>query len=811
MTAVLQDLRYGARMLRRHPGTTAAAVISLALGIGANAAIYSWVRGILLDPLPGVADQHEVVCVAGRSKGGAWHSLSYLDYVDFRDSTRAFQGLAAYTFMTASVGASREGQHAERIYGSLVSGDFFDVLRVRMTLGRGFSRAEDEAPGRARVVVISHSLWQRRFDADRSIVGRTILLNNKPYTVVGVTAPGFYGAWSGLSMDIWVPMMMQADVMPGLRLQERGSRWLQALGRLAPGVAVEEANAEARLIAERLARAWPRTNDGQSAAAVPMWRSPFGAQQILTPVLLTLSVVVGLVLLLACANVANLLLARALGRRREMAIRLAIGAARARLARQMLTESVLLAGAGGAGGVLVALGLGPLFGKFLPPTDMPVRPLVGVDAAVLAFTATLSLATGILFGLAPAFQSSRADLAGALREESSVGSRQRSRLRNALVIAQVALSMLLLVGAGLFVRSLRVSQRVDPGFNPHGLLVASYNLFPNGYTPETGRIFHERLVRRLQAEPGVRAVGLAARLPLGFEGSSSMTVSIDGYVPRADEDLTILINATAPGYFTAMEIPIIAGRDFTFDDRADTTPVMIINRTMAQRYWKGDPIGRLVRIGDTAHQVVGVVPTGKYQTLAEDPAPYMYLAILQFYRPNGVVHVRMAGGEGSALALLRSAVASLDPNVPLFEIRTGDQHMGFATFANRLAASFLGAFGALALLLAGVGLYGVMAFAVAQRTREIGIRVALGARSVDILRSIVAQGLRVAAVGSAIGAAGALAAAPLASRLLLGVSPSDAATYAIVAVLLTLVAVVASGIPARRAARLDPVTALRHP
>jgi predicted permease len=399
----------------------------------------------------------------------------------------------------------------------------------------------------------------------------------------------------------------------------------------------------------------------------------------------------------------------------------------------------------------------------------------------------------------------------ALRDESSAGSRHRSRLRDALVVTQVALSAMLLVGAGLFLRSLVAAERLDPGFNPRDLTLAGYNLFPNGYSPETGAVFHERLVRQLQSEPGVRAAGLAVRLPLGFEGISSMTISIDGYTRRADEDLSIQYNIVSPGYMAAMQIPMLAGRDFTFDDRLDTARVMIVNRTMAERYWQGDSLGRTVRIGDTPYQIVGVVPTGKYQTLAEDPRPFFYLSIRQTYRPNAIVHLRSSESAGAALQRIRSAVSGLDPNLPIFATKTGEQQMAFGTFANRIAASFLGLFGALALLLAGVGLYGVMAFAVAQRTREIGVRVALGARPSDILRSVTSQGVRVALVGLAIGGGAAMAALPFASRLLVGVGPRDAATYAGVAVLLTLVALLASGIPGLRAARLNPVEALRRP
>ncbi|MCA1561208.1 MAG: ABC transporter permease, partial [Acidobacteria bacterium] len=484
MITLLQDLRYASRVLLKTPGVTVAAALSLTLGIGANATIFSWVKAVLLEPLPGVAEQERLVVVASRSRGGRWNSLSYPDYLDFGDRNRVFDGILVQTVTTLNIGAAGAADRPERLYASVVSGNFFEVLGVRAALGRTFLPEEDRTPDSHPVVVISHGLWQRRFGADPTIVDRSVLLNNRPFTVIGIMPPVFQGTYVGLVMDAWVPIMMQEQVLPGARLQQRDGRWMQALARLKPDVRIEQAEADIQAIARQIALAYPATNEGRGAGVLPLWRSPWGAQVILAPVLLVLTGVVAVVLLLACANVANMLLARALGRRREVAIRLSLGAARGRLMRQLLTESVVLASIGGVCGLAVAAWSADLMGVFLPPTDMPVMLTMPIDRTVLGFTAVVAIMTGLVFGLAPALQASNPNVVAALKDDGGTasGGRARSRLRSLLVIGQVALSVLLLVGAGLFLRSVEMAQRISPGFNPDRLALAGYDLFPNGYT-----------------------------------------------------------------------------------------------------------------------------------------------------------------------------------------------------------------------------------------------------------------------------------------------------------------------------------------
>jgi predicted permease len=809
----MTDLRYAFRMLLKNRGVSAAAIISLGLGIGANAVIFTWVKAVLLEPLPGVANQGALVVVANQTRDGGYVSMSYPDYRDYRDAVTTLDGLVATEMTTLSLGATTSAERAERLYGALVSGNYFDVVGVIAALGRTFRPDEDRAPNAAPVVVISDGLWHRRFGGDPSIVGRTISINGHQFSIVGVAPPAFQGTMVGIALDVWVPVMMQPQIVPGGdRLEARGLRWMQAMGRLKPGVSIDAAQAELDTIGRRLIAAYPRSNDGFTARVLPLSKSPWGAQFVLGPVLTVLMAIVAVVLLLACANVANLLLARALARRREVAIRLAIGASRARLARQLLTESLLLAIFGGAAGFVVAwLGSGVLM-AFAPPTDVPVKLALGVDLKVLAFTCVVALATGLIFGLVPALQGTRPDVVVDLKDEAgSSGGHSRARLRNGLVIAQVSLSLLMLVAAGLFVRSFRNAQQMSPGFNAQGVLLATYDLFPNGYDEASGRQFHRRAMEQVAAIPGVSSVSLARRVPLGFDGSSSTRIRVDGYVPEPNESMQINYNVVGPDYFRTMQIPMLSGREPTSRDDLTAPRVVVVNAAMARRYWKRtDVVGQRIRIADNTLEVIGVVPTGKYQTLAEQARSFMYLPIGQTYAPQIVLHVRTAGDPAALAPAVRAAVAQLDPNLPLFDVKTLDAHMGFATFTPRLAASLLGAFGVLALVLAAVGLHSVLTYSVSQRTREVAIRLALGASPANVLSLVVRQGMWLLIVGLAIGMTIAYGALPLMSSLLIGISAKDPLTFAAVGALLAFVALAASYMPARRAARVDPIVALKR-
>jgi predicted permease len=798
-------------MLLKNPTFTAIAALSLALGIGANTTVFSWMKGILFRPVPGAVASDRLVVVAGRSVSGSHTSLSYPDYVDLRDSSEAFSGLIAFELSPMSMS---DGREARRVYGSLVSGNYFDTLGVRAALGRTFTADEDKTPNAHPVAVISHGLWQRAFGSDQNIAGKTVSLNNHPFTIIGVAPEEFVGTFVGLSIDLWVPVMMQELVLAGgSRINERGSRWLLSMGRLKDGVSINQAGASIDNITRRLAEQYPRTNEGRSAELFPLWKSPWGAGMFLRPVLFVLFAVVSLVLLIACANVANLCLARAFARRKEIAIRLSMGASRARLVRQLLTESILLAILGGVGGLFIAYWSTGLFSAFVPAVDLPVKFSVEVDSAALAFTLLISIATGIMFGLAPALQASKPDLIAALKEDTakSSGGRGRARLRGALVVAQVALSLLLLISAGLFLKSLGRAQTVDPGFDPKGVLLASMDLFANGYTTEGGKAFQRQLIERVSALPGVESVSFARRVPLGLGGTSSSTFAIEGYEPRPGEEINVAYNNVSPGYFRTMRIPMLSGRDFAAEDNDQSQKVVVINETMAKRYWRGeDPVGRVMRRGKDSFVVAGVARDIKYNTLGEEPQPYLYFPLLQDYRPDVTLQVRTIAGPVALVDGVRQTVGAMDERLPLFDVKTLGEHISMSTIPQRIAAMMLGLFGALALALASVGLYGVMAHAVNQRTQEIGIRMALGASYGNVLALVLGQGMKLALVGVGVGLAAAFALTRLLASILIGVSATDFLTFAATSLLLVGVALAACFIPARRAARLDPMIALRR-
>jgi macrolide transport system ATP-binding/permease protein len=814
---MLQDARYAARMLIKTPWVTLAVLLSLGLGIGANVTIFSWVRAIMLEPFSGVPDQSRLVFVTGRRHGGIVTGLSHPDFVDLREAADAFDGLVGIgggPGAQVSLGGERDSERAEQITLGLVSGNCFDVLRVQPILGRGFRPEEDGAPLAHPVVVISHALWQRRFDGRQDVVGRTIRLDTRTFTVVGVAPADFAGTFPLVVQDAWTPLAMRewAGFGPSAALTNRGTRWVQAIGRLKDGVSVAQANANVSAIMARLEQAYPDTNRTRTAVAEPAWRTAYGAPGLFRPVLLVLVAVAVIVLLLACANIGNMLLARALERRREMAIRISIGASRWRLLRQLLTESLMLASLGGVAGLLCVWWGGQMLVSFFPPTGLQVQLNTSIDGRMLAATAVVSLLTALLIGLAPALQSTRSDVVSTLKDESNTaGGGRRARARSALVVIQVALTLLLLVPAGLFVRSLRQAQATWPGFNPDGVLLAYYNASQNGYTQETGLQLHLRVLERVGALPGVRAVSLTSFMPLAPGGRPVLTTRIDGYVPSQNEDMNIGYNIVGPEYFETMEVPLRDGRTFTSADRADSRMVAIVNETMAARYWPGrSAIGGIIRTSAGTYEVVGTVATGKYRELSEEPLSYFYLPLLQTYRPGVSVLLRTHGDPSALAPGLTSEFQRLDANLPLTGIMTMKTFMDWPTLSQRIAGTLLGAFGVLAMSLAAIGLYGVMAFVVSQRTREVGIRMALGARPGDIWRMVLRYGAMLSLTGIAIGLSGALLLMPQMSMLLIGVGPRDILTFAAAAGALALAAVGASLIPAHRASRVDPVIALRH-
>ena len=811
MFTLVSDVRYAVRSLLKNPGLTAAAVLSLGLGIGANTTMFAWVQAVLFRPIPVAADPGTIRIAAMENREGQSRSWSYPNYQDFRD--RATQmAVVAQDDQTLSIAVD---DTAERAWGALVSGNYFEVMGVHAAAGRLFTPQDDVAPGGHPVAVISYAYWQRRFSGDPAIVNKQVLINNVPITIVGVAPEGFIGSFLGVASSAWVPMAMQREMMGGDRMGQRGNGWMQSLVRLEPGVSDDQAQAEATSIMAQLEQEFPQFNDGRRLRIVQTWEAPFGAATVLTPVLGVLSVLVALVLVIACANVANLLLSRAVSRRREVAVRLSLGASRFRLIRQLLTESLLLAGLAGAAGAVMAYWTMDLLMAFVPPVDMPIDLGLRMDGMTLLFALAVSTVTGIVFGLVPALQASSPQTVHALKEEgrgASVG-RATGHLRNTLVVSQVAVCLVLLVGAVLFLRSFIAAQAISPGFDPDRLVTASMDMFPSGYTGERHRDFQRRALEAVRSLPGVRSAAFGSRIPLGFGGNNSTSVAIDGYVPRENEEVVINYSTVGAGYFETMAIPVRQGREYSEVDTAESPRVLVINEAMARRYWpQGNALGGRVRMGPNAWQVVGITADAKYNSINERPLPQLFIPMARSEVSTLRLFVRTIGDPSPMVAEVRNAIRTLDPALPIYDARTINEHMQVAVFAQRMAANLLGAMGVLALLLAAIGLYGVMAYAVSQRTQELGIRLALGASPRSLLNMIVWQGMRLTLVGLAIGLAlalGAFGSIGAVRTLLPGISPMDPITFVVVPLALALVAFLATWFPGRRAGRVDPMVALR--
>ena len=803
---ILQDLKYAVRGLRHRPGFTAAIVLTLGLAIGANATIFSWMDALALNPLPGVPRASELVLVRFATETRDGLSFSYPNYRDVRDNLPdGLTGLAVHDMMPVSM---RADGAPERAWAQLVSANLFDVLQVPAALGRTLQPADDAAMGQSFVTVVSDRLWRTRFASDPGIVGRAINLNGRAFTIVGVAPPDFLGAMNGLAMDLWVPVTMQGVLSGRSTLESRGSGWLVGIGRKRPGVPSGQLEAELRVLAARLASEHP-ANEGRTLRTAPLQED--GAAQVLMPVVSVVMGLVSLVLLIACANVSGLLLARAVARQREVAIRTALGASRFHLARQLFIESFILAVLGGIAGIGIAAWTSRGLEALLPPMPYPVVIGAGLNWRVLTFSAGVVVLATIVFGVAPALQGSRSQVQSTLRATgASASTPGRTRLRRALVVSQIALAMVLLISAGLFVRTLRNAYEVDPGFSRRQAVLASLDMTSIGYGAGKGSAFLDELIARVEALPGVEAASLSTMVPLSIGGGSDTSPLIEGYTPQPGEDIVVFYGMIAPHYFETMGIPIVAGRPIDERDRADAAPVVVINETMARRYWSGrDPIGARLRTSQEWTTVVGVAADGKYATLSESPKAMMYYPIQQIYRPNAVLHVATSGPAEPAIEPVRRAVAGLAPDLALYDVRTLEEHLRMSIAIPRLAAVLLGIFGGLALVLAAIGLYGVIAFVVGQRTREIGVRMALGADRGGILRQVLGQGARLAAFGLIAGIALAMLAAPLLASLLVRVSPTDVLTYSATAALLFGVALAASWFPARRAAGVDPIEALR--
>jgi putative ABC transport system permease protein len=791
----------------KNPGFTLIAVITLALGVGANTAIFSVANTALLRPLPYQNPDELVMVWETAPKLGFPHNdVAPANFIDWRDQNRVFTQIAA--FGGASLSLTGRGE-PERIEGERVSASLFPLLGVAPALGRVFTEQEDRS-GAQSVIVLSHSLWQRRFGGDTGIIGQSLTLNNHPYTVVGVMPSHF--RFPGREQEFWVPMAFEPDEAAG-----RGDHYLSVVARLKPGVTGQQAQTEMEAIAARLQRQYPRTNTDQGVALVPM-REEF-AGSIRKPLLILMGVV-GFVLLIACANLTNLLLARATHRASELTIRAALGASRTRLIRQLLTESVLLAFSGGAVGALLAIWGVDFLEKLVPENLAQARGVV-VDWRVLSFSGAVSLLTGVVFGLAPALHISKLNLTEALKEggRSGAGAGSRGRLRGALVIGEIALSLVLLTGAGLMIKSFYRLTSVDPGFQPDRSLTMRMHLSGEKYGDSIKRrTFYDHMLQQVQSIPGVQSAGVITQLPLTTQGLS-FTFSLEGQPPMPASNLPLAVfRVISQDYFHAMGVPLLRGRSFTPQDSVDAQAVVVINRTMAERFWPGqEALGKRFKIGSSDSQnplmmVVGVVGDVRQSSLDQSLKPEMYVSHLQdrrfFAIPRDLV-VRTTGDPLAMAAAVRAEIWKLDKDLPLYRVQTMEQILSASVGGQRFNMLLLTVFAALALLLAAVGVYGLMSYATAQRAREIGVRLALGARASDVLRLVMKQGLILTISGVTVGLAGAFALTRIMTGLLFGVSVTDPGTFTLIAALLTLVALTACWIPARRAARMDPMVALR--
>ncbi len=813
MTSLWQDVRYSLRMITKAPGYAAVAILTLALGIGANTTIFSWINSTLLNPIPGLASPREVVSMSlGRSTDNPL-PFTYPDVEAMRDGQQSFTGIAACNSIPMSL--TGKGK-PERVWGMLTSANYFEVLGVRPILGRGFLPVEDEKPGGAPVAVISSRLWQTHFGANPDVLGQTIEINQHPYTIVGVTPAVFQGSQTGLRSEIWIPIMMDEQFVPlGDLIHDHHYFWLFVLARLRPGVVPERAQQEMTLLLKREAKNYPEEHRGHDSVTVyPLWRSPFGANQFLSMLLPMLMSIAGLVLLLACANVANLMLVRSAARRRELAIRMSLGASRWRLVRQLLVESLVLAMAGGAGALLITFWTAGTFMKFLPAMDFPISLGIRVDRSVLLATTVISVLTGVIFGILPALRSSSEAPGAVLKEDtgSATGGLRKARLASGLVVAQISLSLLLLICAGLFIRSFRSAQQINPGINSHNVLIASYDLFTAGYSAEKGAAFDRELAGKLESLPGIQAVALSSRVPLGFGGGST-SVKPEGYVSQPNESMETQVAIISPNYFKTLQIPMAKGRDFTLQDAKKSQRVVIVSEAFVDRYWPNqEAIGKQLN-SDLTNEwftVVGVARNTKVNQLNEKPMPFLYLPLYQVYRANMIITARTTGDPLAFGKTMEKNVHDLNADLVVFDVTTLELREQIASFGQRIAGTFVGAFGLLALVLAAVGIYGVTAYTTQQRTHEIGIRMALGASKEDILRLVLGHGFRLTLTGVGLGLAASFALTRYLGSMLLGVTSTDALTFSSVAILLCAVAVFATYIPARRAMRLDPMAALHH-
>jgi len=807
-----RDTRYALRMLRRSPGFSLLAILCLTLGIGANAAVFSWIEGILLRPFPLVVDQNRLFAVTGSNRAFSGNTdVSWPDWLDLQRNSRLVEAFIGEKITGSPLTI---GDRSERVSGSMVSANYFDAIGVRPMLGRGFEPGEDVGRNAHPVTVISYQMWQGRFHGDSDIIGKTQVLSGLPHTIVGVAPEGFYGTFVGYAFQFWVPASMQTQFDAGVyKLEDRSARWIEGFVRLKPGVTIEQAQAELSAIAARLEADYPETNRGRGVKLFPLWQTPFNNAGALLPTLSIALVVVLSVLLIACANVGNLLLVRAFARQQEMTIRLSVGAGRSRLVKQLMTEGLILSAIAAVGGLVVANWLRDAVGLLTPPRGGVLLRLPGtLDWRVLALSAGVCIFSTLLFGLVPAMLTSNIDLAGALRSQSGsvVGARSRAWVRSTLVLVQMSLSFVLLVGAGLLIESLQAVRSASPGFSTQDVLTTGVDLYTSGYDSQRAKNFQDELIDRLQAIGGVQSAAFSRMTPFSYRSYSTAAIAVDGYDAPRDQQPTADYNEIGPEFLATMGIPLVSGREFTRADSETAPLVAVVDETMAAQFWRGmDPVGRRVQVKGRWMQVVGVAHNVKYRNLFETPKPFFYVPLRQNFSPTTALQLRTTQGPAVFAPSLVREIHALDANVAPSELITMREQVDRTTAAQRISVTILVVFGGLAVVLAAIGLYGVMASTVSQSSRELALRMALGARASDLLRLVLSKGLALTAVGFVLGLVAALQTTRLLGYLLYQVSPRDPVAFGSAFGVLVVASFVACAVPAWRATRTDPLRALR--
>jgi predicted permease len=808
-----QDVRFGFRTIRRNPAFSSLAILCLTLGIGTNAAVLSWAEGILFHPYPAVVHEERMFTLVGTTHGAAGpNQLSYPDCVDLQKQSTLIESFIFNQLIATTLSI---GDRAERAVGGLVTPNYFDALGVRPFMGRGFAPQEGVGRDAHPVAVISFETWKNRYQSDPEVVGKTQMLNGVQHTIVGVAPENFRGTFVGVSFQFWVPISMQETFDPtGYKLEDRSVRAFESFAFLKPGVTPRQAQEELSAIARRLEADYPDTNRGHGVELLPLWRSPFNIAAEILPTLQIAFAVVLFVLFIACANVGTLLLVRSLRRQHEITARLALGASRARLLQQLLTEGLILSLFATAGGIIVANWCRNAL-VFAFPAQAPgiIVNLAGqIDWRVLSISIGVCVLATILFALAPAVQATRVNLAAAINSGASgvVSSQARSRLRAAFVLLQISLSFVLIVGAGLLIQSLRQIQSAPTGFATHDVLLSGVDLLSAGYNAERAKVFEDQLLERVRAFPGVQAAAFARVIPFGLRDFSSAPIAVEGYQTQPEEQPTADYNQVGPEYFSVMRIPIVAGRAFSRDDNETRPLVAIVDETTAAKYWpEGNALGARFQVKNQWLQVVGIAKASHYRSKLETAKPFFYVPLRQNFAVQGALLIRTNQTVATMTPSLAHEVHALDPNLAPVAAITMQEHVDRGTYTQRLAVTLLGIFGGMALLLAAIGLYAVMSYSVSQRTRELALRMALGARIADLLRLVMSRGLLVTAGGLVIGLVAALVLTRQFQNRLYQVSPHDPVAFGGALLIMMSVALIACLLPACRVVRLDPARALR--